>query len=104
MAFYKKVGEIDECVANYYRLKDPNVGLGVVIKNSSTFDLEYVNSGVVTGFNITPVVDMFSKKDEKIVIEPGHAGGLMWDRNAGGEFGGYFETRNTLILISKPSQ
>ena len=87
MAYYEKISDIEGMISDYYSSKKPSVGLGVVIKNSSNFDLEYVNSGVVTGFNVEPVVNMF-KKAKKIVIEPEHAGGLMWDRHGGGEFGG----------------
>ena len=91
MAYYEKIEDIDKRIQNYYDTKKPNVGLGVVIKNYTTnYDLEYVNSGYTTGWNVEPVMNMFDKGNR--VIAKGYAGGLMWDRHAGGEAGKQFNT------------
>ena len=89
MAYKQIVSQIDNCVSEYFRTKNPNVGLGVIIKNSSSYDLEYVNNGVVSGWCLEPVVNMFSRDEKEDVykIKPGQAGALMWDRHGWGEFG-----------------
>ena len=103
MAYYERIEDIDEKITYYYK-KDakPWVGLGVVIKNSSHYDLEYVNSGIETGFNVKPIKNMFIKEGATGKIRPGYAGGLMWDRHGGGEFGMFFvclKFSNYLIYI-----
>eukprot|EP00111_Clytia_hemisphaerica_P003784 TCONS_00010862-protein len=85
MAYKRSVAQIDDCVSEFFTKENPNVGLGVVIKNSSSYNLEYVNNGVISGWCVEPVVQMFSK--DVYMIEPGQAGALMWHRHGWGEFG-----------------
>jgi hypothetical protein len=88
MAYSGKSGkDIDNCITSYFKENKPSVGLGVIIKNSSSYELEYVNSGYCSGYPVKPIVEMFEKRDQAYVISPGKTGGLVWDRHGGGEFG-----------------
>ena len=73
------INQIDRQMKEYIK-HNPSVGLGVVIKNNSKYDLEYVGSGLTTGYikNEKTVEGMFKCLSGKKIIEKDHAGGVMY--------------------------
>ena len=90
MAYYEKIEDIDDMIKKHLN-QDFLVGFGVVIKNHSDYDLEYVNSGLETGCSAKPILNMFFEKEGEVgKIKKGYAGGLMLNWHRGGEFGMFY--------------
>ena len=62
---------------------------GVIIENLSSYPLEYVNCGIVSGYSIKPVLEMFREEKGVRVIPPNHSAGLIYRLHQGGNFGKY---------------
>jgi hypothetical protein len=62
---------------------------GVIIENLSSYPLEYVNCGIVSGYSIKPVLEIFREEKGVRVIPPNHSAGLIYRLHQGGNFGKY---------------
>jgi len=76
----------------------------VVIENSSSYPLEYVNCGTVSGYSTKPVCDMFEEKSGVRVIPPNRTATLNYRYHFGGAIGKAYANIYSLGLASIAEQ